>query len=293
MSFDLVMGVPGNHAESLERGTMSPEAIKTEPSRFVWYELHTPDAAPAEAFYRSVLGWGAQDAGAPNRQYMMLSVEGTPIGGLLQKPASGFTSGEKARWMGYIGVKDLDASAQRLKQAHGLVHRAPEDIPGVGRFAVVADPQGAIFVLFQPPDGMQQRARPAAGTPGMPTWHDLAAAEWESDFTFYADLFGWSKSQAIDMGPNGVYQIFAVGSEPIGGMMTRTDQSQSPGWLFYFNVDAIDSAIARVKQHGGTLVHGPSVVPGGAADCALSRPSRRHLWNRRAAKAVMPGNLFQ
>jgi uncharacterized protein len=242
---------------------MSPEALKAEPSRFVWYELHTPDAAPAETFYRGVLGWGAQDAGVPNRRYTLVTVAGIPIGGLLQKPATGFTSGEKARWMGYIGVEDLDAFSQRLKQSGGFVHRAPEDIPGVGRFAVVADPQGAIFVLFQPPNGVQQPERPAAGTPGTAAWHDLAAVEWQSDFTFYADLFGWSKSQAIDMGPNGVYQIFAAGSEPIGGMTNRMDPSQSAGWLFYFNVDGIESAIARVKQHGGTVVHGRSVVPGG------------------------------
>ncbi|HWF47533.1 MAG TPA: VOC family protein [Bryobacteraceae bacterium] len=242
---------------------MSPEALKTEPSRFVWYELHTPDAAPAEAFYKGVLGWGMQDAGMPNRPYTLVTVAGIPIGGLLQKPASGFTSGEKAGWMGYIGVEDLDAILQRLENAHGFVHRAPEEIPGVGRFAVVADPQGAIFVLFQPPKGMQQPERPSPGTPGTAAWHDLAAVEWQSDFNFYADLFGWSKSQAMDMGTSGVYQIFAVGSEPIGGMMNRMNPSQSPGWLFYFNVDDIDSAVARVKQHGGTVIHGPSVVPGG------------------------------
>ncbi|HEX4229423.1 MAG TPA: VOC family protein [Bryobacteraceae bacterium] len=242
---------------------MSREALKTEPSRFVWYELHTPDAGPAEAFYRGVLGWAAHDAGMPNRRYTLVTVAGIPIGGLLQKPASGFASGEKAAWMGYIGVQDLDASLQHLKQANGVVHRTPEDIPGVGRFAVVSDPQGAIFVLFEPPKGVQQPERPPAGTLGTAAWHDLAAADWQSDFNFYADLFGWSKSQAIEMGPNGVYQIFAVGSEPIGGMMTRMDPSQSPGWLFYFNVNDINAAVGRVKQHGGTVVHGPSVVPGG------------------------------
>lgn len=241
----------------------SPEALKAEPSGFVWYELHTPDAAPAEAFYGGVLGWGVQDAGLPNRRYTLVTVAGTPIGGLLQKPSTDFPSGEKASWMGYIGVTDLDAASERLKQAHGVVHRAPEDIPGVGRFAVVADPQGAIFMLFQAPKGMQQPAALAPGTPGTAAWHDLAAIEWQSDFNFYADLFGWGKSQAIDMGTAGVYQIFAVGSKPIGGMMNRMDPSQTPGWLFYFNVDDIDAAIVRVKQHEGTVIHGPSVVPGG------------------------------
>ncbi|MDQ6679129.1 MAG: VOC family protein [Acidobacteriota bacterium] len=242
---------------------MSSETLKTQPSTFVWYEFHTSDAAAAETYYRSVLGWGARDAGMPNGRYTLVTVGETPIGGLLQKPADSFAAGAKPGWIGYIGVDDVDKFSKRVQQAGGFVHRGVEDVPGVGRFAVVADPQGAVFVLFQPPDGSQQPERPIAGTPGSAAWHDLAAIDWQSAFAFYADMFGWSKSEAIDMGPNGVYQIFAAGSEPIGGMMTRMDPAQSPGWLFYFNVDEIHAAIERVKRNGGTVVHGPSVVPGG------------------------------
>jgi uncharacterized protein len=242
---------------------MSPETRTAQPSNFVWYEFHTSDAAKAAAFYRGVLGWGAQDAGMPDGRYTLVTVGGIPIGGILQKPASSFAGGAKPGWMGYIGVNDVDEFSKRVQQAGGSVHRAAEDIPDVGRFAVVADPQGALFVLFQPPDGRQQPERPKAGSPGSAAWHDLAAIDWQTDFAFYAELFGWSKADALDMGPNGVYQVFAAGSGPIGGMMNRMDPSQSPGWLFYFNVDEMDAAIARANQHGGKVVHGPSEVPGG------------------------------
>ncbi|MBV9265422.1 MAG: VOC family protein [Acidobacteriaceae bacterium] len=242
---------------------MSSPGANTSPSRFVWYELHTPRAKPAEAFYRPVLGWGAQDGGVPNHPYTLVTIGGIPIGGLLEKPATSFARGEKAHWVGYIGVGNVDEFSKRVQQAGGVVHRAAEDIPSVGRFAVVADPQGAMFVLFQPRDTRQQAQFPKPGTPGSAAWHDLAAVDWQSEFAFYSDLFGWSKSDALDMGPAGTYQIFSAGSEPIGGMMNRMDASQTPGWLFYFNVDDINAAIDRVKQHGGTIVHGPSVVPGG------------------------------
>jgi len=110
---------------------------------------------------------------------------------------------------------------------------------------------------------MKRPEAPKAGTPGMPAWHDLGALDWESDFQFYAHLFGWTKAQAINMGPNAVYQIFAAGSQLIGGMMTIPDPAPGAGWMFYFHVEAVAAAVERVRQNGGTLVHGPSVVPGG------------------------------
>ena len=238
-------------------------AFQTDASNFVWYELHTPDAAKAGDFYSRVLGWGLNDAGMPDRSYTLLTVKDIPIGGILQKPAVSFANGAKPSWVGYIGVGDVDAYVERLQQGGGFVHRAVEDIPNVGRFAVVADPQGAIFVLFQPLNAQQQPDRPALSTPGSPAWHDLAALDWQSAFAFYADMFGWTKSDAISMGPNGVYQIFACDGVPIGGMMTRMDPAQSPGWLYYFNVEEIGAAVTRVTQQGGTVIHGPSEVPGG------------------------------
>ena len=130
----------------------------TTPSDFVWYELHTPDAASAASFYQAVLGWGTQDSGQKDRNDTApVTVSNLPVGGLLEKPAASFSNGVKPGWMGYIGVGDVDASVKRLAQAGGIVHRPVEVIPGVGSFAVVADPQGAMFVLFQPPEKGQQQ----------------------------------------------------------------------------------------------------------------------------------------
>jgi uncharacterized protein len=233
------------------------------PSSFVWYELHTPDAAQADKFYRPVLGWNTKDAGMKDKKYTMLHAGEIPIGGFLEKPAQSFADGMKPSWMGYIGVSDVDSWCERLERAGGKIHRPSEDIPGVGRFAVVADPQGAIFVLFQPGDPSQTAMLPAPGTPGAVSWHDLGARDWQSAFAFYSDLFGWEKANAIDMGPAGVYQIFSLKGAPIGGMMTLENPKSAPGWLFYFNVDEIGAAVSRVKEQGGSITHGPSEVPGG------------------------------
>ncbi len=92
----------------------------------------------------------------------------------------------------------------------------------------------------------------------------MHAADRESGFEFYSSLFGWTKAEAIDMGPMGVYQLFATGGVPVGGMMTKTEAVPVASWLYYFNVEDIDAAAARVKTAGGQILNGPHQVPGGS-----------------------------
>ena len=230
-------------------------------ARFVWYDVMTTDTKAAEAFYRDVIGWDIKDAGMPDGSYAILSVGATMVGGLMPIPADAKAMGARPGWMGYIGVGDVDGYAARVKAAGGTIHRAPADIPGVGRFAVVADPQGAAFILFKGMGG-QEPAAAAPGTPGHIGWHELHTGDREAAFAFYAGLFGWTKTEAMDMGPAGVYQMFAAGGPTIGGMMTRTPEMPAPCWLYYINVAGIDAAVARVNKGGGKVLNGPHQVPG-------------------------------
>jgi predicted enzyme related to lactoylglutathione lyase len=231
--------------------------------KFVWYELMTTDTKAAEDFYRSVVGWRAQDAGMSDMAYTILSAVETPVGGLMKLPEEARANGAAPRWIGYVAVDDVDQFAKRVKKASGSLHRGPADIPGVGRFAVVADPQGASFVLFK---GMTdaQPQQPAPGTAGHAGWRELHAGDWGSAFAFYSGLFGWTKAEAIDMGPMGTYQLFATGEAPAGGMMTKPQAEPHPYWLYYFNVDGIDAAAERVKDKKGEVLSGPHQVPGGS-----------------------------
>ncbi len=230
--------------------------------KFVWYDVMTTDMKAAEKFYTRVIGWDAKDSGMPGQSYTLFSAGTTMVGGLMPIPDDARKAGVPPAWMGYIGVDDVDAYAARVKKAGGAIHRAPEDIPGVGRFAVAADPHGAGFMLFTP-NSDQQPAPVAPGTPGHIGWHELCAGDRETAFAFYSGLFGWTKAEAVES-PAGLYQTFATGGAPVGGMMTKPPQVPQPGWLFYFNVDAIDAAIGRVKAHGGEVLHGPMQVPGGS-----------------------------
>ncbi len=243
--------------------------MSSTPSKFVWYELMTTDPQAAEAFYRTVMGWQTADAGMPGMQYTILSVGSNGVGGLMALPADALAMGARPGWSGYISVDDVDAAAARIVQAGGAVHHPATDIPGVGRFAAMADPQGAGFVLFKPAPG-DMPTPPAPGTPGHVGWHELHAAEEGPAFAFYAAHFGWTEAEAMDMGAMGIYRIFAIDGVQSGGMMTRTPDTPVPCWLYYFNTDDIEAAAQRVRDNAGQVNGELQQVPGGSwiANCS-------------------------
>jgi predicted enzyme related to lactoylglutathione lyase len=232
-------------------------------STFVWYELMTTDAKAAETFYRQVVGWRTQDASQPAMAYTLLLAGDTPTAGLMTLPKDACDAGAKPSWIGYIGVDDVDAYAVRITKLGGAMHVPPTDIPNIGRFAMMADPQGVTFSLFKPVADMPQPAADPA-TPGTVGWHELMALDGEKAFSFYSDLFGWTKAEAIDMGAMGRYQLFTAGGEPIGGMMTKPSGVPMPFWTYYFQVNGIGAAMERLKAADGTVINGPMQVPGGS-----------------------------
>ncbi|MGA8027460.1 MAG: VOC family protein [Bryobacteraceae bacterium] len=237
---------------------------KSSTGEFVWHELRTTDAKGAVEFYTHVVGWQAKDAGdAGGVPYTLLSVGDLGAAGLMQLTPQMLQGGVKPAWAGFIGVDDVDAYAKRVEQAGGKLHFPPQDIPTIGRFASVEDPQGAAFLLFK---GSLEQAppRPAAGTPGTVGWNELSANDEKSAWAFYSDIFGWKVESTMDMGPNGIYRIFNNGGAPIGAMMARDPKnSPVPFWLFYFNVEDIDKAANRIKEKNGQVLMGPHEVPGG------------------------------
>jgi predicted enzyme related to lactoylglutathione lyase len=231
------------------------------PNEFFWYDVMTTDTKAARGFYCEVVGWGAQDSPAPGMDYTVLTMNGQGVAGLMPIPDDARETGVPPMWMGYIAVDDVDEAAGRLEREGGKVHRAPTDVPGIIRFAVVADPQGAGFIIAK---GLMENAPPELppGTPGTVGWRELYAADGESAFAFYERMFGWSKGDAMDMGPMGKYQLFATGGGNVGGMMTKPPTVPVPHWTYYFNVPSIDAAAARVTAGGGKIINGPMQVPG-------------------------------
>jgi predicted enzyme related to lactoylglutathione lyase len=227
-------------------------------NQFVWYELITSDIDAALAFYGAVLGWESKDFPGGGERYAIVSAKGVGVGGVMVLPA-GMTH---PFWMGYIGTPDIDATVGRFTTSGGTVMRGPWEIPGVGRLAVVTDPQGAGLALIQgASDQPSQAFQPHL--PGHGNWSELHAADPVAAFGFYAEQFGWTRGDAMDMGPMGTYQIFKSGDIQIGGIM-QAGQGMPPSWLYYFGTESVEAAVIRITDAGGGVLNGPMEVPGGA-----------------------------
>jgi predicted enzyme related to lactoylglutathione lyase len=227
---------------------------------FVWYELMTSDAVSAKAFYADVVGWSTQDVPMPGMTYTLLRVGDTQVGGLMPLPSEASAAGMRPCWIGYIGIDDADSAAVGVKRLGGRILGEPRDIPGVGRFAMATDPQGAAFNLFKP---TQSGERAASSAPGHIGWHELHTTDWPKALRFYSELLGWVKGDSMDMGPMGTYQLFNVGEVPAGAMFNDSERKAAPIWLYYFNVGDIDDAAKRVTDGGGKIVRSAHQVPGG------------------------------
>jgi len=228
---------------------------------FVWHDLMTTDTAAAKAFYARVFGWTMQ-AFPGQANYTVVTAGTVGVGGIMPIPEQARERGAPPSWQGYVAVPDVDAWAVRIQAKGGKIIQAAQDIPEVGRFAVVADVHAAVFIIFkanrEPP-----MANPTPRAPGTVGWNELHAADGLAAFDWYADVFGWSQVSDIDMGPMGVYRLFATGAaDAAGGMMTKMPEAPVPFWTYYFNVDALDPAMERVTQGGGAVRNGPMEVPG-------------------------------
>jgi uncharacterized protein len=230
--------------------------------KFIWYDQMSNDLTGAEAFYTKVVGWTLAPNTMNDQRYTLLKAGETMVGGLMPIPAD--AKGARPAWMGYIAVDDVAAYADKVKAAGGVIHRPPSPIPNVGTFAVAGDPSGAGFLLFEPKGGGEGSPPAAPGTPGHVGWHELHGGDPEDSFAFYSRVFGWTRGEAMEMGPMGKYQIFTTKGQQSGGMMKRMAQEPMAHWLYYINVEAIDAAVERVKSAGGQVLNGPMEVPGGA-----------------------------
>ncbi|SFK87259.1 hypothetical protein SAMN05444581_1358 [Methylocapsa palsarum] len=229
---------------------------------FVWYELMTADKAAAKAFYADVMGWGARDPSTRNMTYALFTAGNAAVAGLMAFPEAAKEIGAVPRWIGYVGVDDVDATVEQIKQLGGAVLVPPKDIPNVSRFSVLADPETATFGLFKWLSGGPRQAV-ELGQPGHVSWHELLAADAEKAFAFYSRIFGWRKAEA-EVGPIGIYQPFSSGGQTTGGIFTKPATAPFPFWLYYFGVADIDAAAERVRTGGGQILEGPLEIPGGS-----------------------------
>ncbi len=230
--------------------------------RFVWHELMTTDTAAAAAFYTNVVGWKTQPF-EQDPSYTIWMAPGGPAGGLMTLPADARAMGAPPSWLIYVGTPDVGETVADAQRLGARVLKDATEIPSVGRFAVLADPQGAVFAAFTPaPAPMGGGGAPKTGEF---SWHELATTDHEAAFRFYQQLFGWEVTGRHDMGAMGTYQLFGLEGTSFGGMYSRTREPPAPPqWLSYASVGDAGEAARLATAAGGKVLMGPTEVPGGS-----------------------------
>ena len=228
---------------------------------FIWYELLTADPDAAADFYGEVLGWTAASAGQPGVDYRIFSADGTQVAGHMKLPDGAAEMGMRPGWLGYIGVDDVDDSVAAIAAEGGKVHMPAMDMQGVGRMALVADPQGVPFYVMR---GESEEASTsfAPMEAGRCNWNELSTPDQDGALAFYTGRFGWEKGELMPMGEMGGYQFINHGGGMIGAIMT-SPPGRPAGWNFAFGVPSADAAAERIRAAGGIVHQGPIEVPGG------------------------------
>jgi predicted enzyme related to lactoylglutathione lyase len=233
--------------------------------RFVWQELMTNDTAGAAAFYPKITGWQASPS-PHDPSYTVFRTSSGPIAGLMKQPAD--THGVPPHWLPYLGSDNVDATVAAAEKLGAKVLHATTEMAGVGRFAVLADPQGAAFGVYRPNTAMPDKSTPS---PGEFSWQELGTSNPEAAFEFYRELFGWQAIHRMDMGATGTYLIFGQGGMQRGGMYKLNPPGPSR-WLPYIEVPNADAAAGAARAAGARIVNGPMDVPGGGRIAQLLDP---------------------
>lgn len=254
---------------------MSDSSTAANVGRFVWYELLSTDPEGSKAFYTEVIGWKTQRFDGGDGDYTMWVGGQGPLGGVTLLPEQARAMGAPSYWQANVEVSDIDASVEEVKRLGGKIYVA-ESVPGVGRFAVIADPQGAVIALFAPA-GNNMEAHDTSKH-GEFSWHELYSSDHDAGFAFYRQIVGWDKLGEMDMGPMGKYLLWGRGGKQLGGMMTMTGMKTPdgrdvpPSWMYYITVADFDAALERAKGKGALVINGPMPVPGGQRIVQLLDP---------------------
>ena len=225
------------------------------PGAFSWVELSTTDAEAAKAFYTGLFGWEVDDNPIPGGgTYTMLRVDGAAVAALYRQ----MEEGAPPNWLSYVTVESADAAAVRARELGGTLISEPFDVMDVGRMAVVQDPQGAVFAVWEPRSGIGAEL---VNDPGSLTMNQLNAADPDAAQAFYAGLFGW-RFEPVSQGPP--YWSVFNGERLNAGMMALPPGAPAPPhWVAYFTVEDLDAAADRIGELGGAVLVAPTDIPAG------------------------------
>ncbi|HLY63725.1 MAG TPA: VOC family protein [Terriglobia bacterium] len=234
-----------------------PNIDKHVAGDFCWIELATTDQAAAKKFYESLFGWSIYDSPmGPNEFYTMFSLEGRNTGAAYTMRKDQVAQGIPPFWMLYIATESADASAAKAAQLGGTVLMPALDVMDAGRMAVIQDPAGAVFSVWQ---SNKHQGTQITGVDGTLCWADLSTSDQQRAGSFYADLFGWEIMKEEEE-PKHNYWHIKNGESFIGGIPPASHRNPKipPHWEIYLQVSDCDATAAKAKQLGAKLYLPPT-----------------------------------
>jgi predicted enzyme related to lactoylglutathione lyase len=257
---------------------------KHSPGSFCWIELGTSDQSAAKTFYSNLFGWQAKDFPmGPGEVYTIFQLNGRDAAAAYTLTPEMRAQGVPVHWMIYIAVESADAAAARAAQLGGKIGKPAFDVSDFGRMAVLHDPAGAVFCVWE---AKKSKGIGIAGVDGALCWADLSTPDQEAAAKFYSALFGWKIMKEDEM-PGHNYFHIANGEDFIGGIprASHRDPKTPPHWLAYFATSNCDASAAKARELGAKFLMPPATFekvgriaviadPQGAA-FAIFEPARR------------------
>ncbi len=245
------------------------------PGTFCWPELASVDQPGAKAFYTALFGWESTDDDMGGGEfYTMLKLKGRPLGALYTMRKQERATGAPPHWNSYVAVASADQSVAKAKALGGTILAEPFDVMDAGRMAIIQDPTGAVFCVWQ---AMKHTGAGVLGEIGALCWTELMTRDANKAQAFYTGLFDW-KAEAMPMGPMS-YTIYKRGDTQAGGMMQITkEMGPIPShWMVYFSVSDCDGTVAKGGTLGGKTTMPPTDIPNIGRFAILQDPQGAHF----------------
>ena len=225
-----------------------------------WVDLQTTDQAGAKQFYGELFGWSYNDLPideANGVYYSMATLKGSDVAAIAPSSDDQVAAGVPPHWNSYVSVDDVEAAAARVAPAAGTVIASPFDVLDAGRMAVIQDPTGAIFQLWQAKNHI---GATLVNEPGAFSWSELITPDVPKAAAFYEKVFGWGSDTHAGEMP---YTEFKLDGESIAGAMNPPMPGIPPMWGIYFSTADTDATVAKAKSLGGAVFSEPmDIEPG-------------------------------
>jgi predicted enzyme related to lactoylglutathione lyase len=248
------------------------EFTSHSPGTFSWPELSTTDQKGAVAFYRGLFGWDLNDVPmGPGDTYSIFQMRGQEVGAAYTMRPEEKQGGAPPHWNSYVTVKKVDEAVQKARELGAKVFAPPFDVMDAGRMAVLQDPTGAVFQVWEAKRSIGAKI---LAEPGALCWTELTTTDTNAAEKFYTQLFGWTPKHNAPGAPM-EYTEFSVNGTPSIGMMAKPKEMPAhiPSyWMPYFMVKGVDASAAKAKELGGRAMVGPQDIPGTGRFAILTDP---------------------